>query len=358
MYKPACIAFDYESTSLNFWTNDFKVLSCSFSWRDVSGGLKSRVTFGESETRQFLARIVQENIPLACHNASFEYGVTHFKFPEAKHLIKYDTMRLVQLYDHGGPNSRDYSLEKCITRILPDLPNHKQAAYKFLKDNGFATYELSMLPKDLLTQYNQGDSEATLKLYETITKYFETIAYDWSLDHYLYMSTARHIALAKARGIAVDRVKLAEYRDMIILDIHNLDSQFKAEFKTQIEAIEAGNHHAKALALKTDKGRIKSLLRPVKPFNLKSSKDLEALFVSQLGLSSPFKTPKGKPSFKSAHMGSWGIPGKMLENRNKKLLILQQVESLLSLSVYDSRWHHDLKAVGTQTGRNSGGYGG
>ncbi len=90
-------------------------------------------------------------------------------------------------------------------------------------------------------------------------------------------------------------------------------------------------------------------------FNVGSNKQLAALFVGKLKMTPKFVTKTGQPSFKSAFLSQWGEGGDMLKKRRKRLLVLKQCDSLLALSEYDGRWHVDLKACGTTTGRFAGG---
>jgi DNA polymerase I-like protein with 3'-5' exonuclease and polymerase domains len=90
-------------------------------------------------------------------------------------------------------------------------------------------------------------------------------------------------------------------------------------------------------------------------FNVGSNKQLEMLFCGELGMVAQFKTEKDSPSFKSCFLHQWGDGGTILAKRRKRLLVLKQAQALYELSAYDGRWHMDLKACGTATGRFAGG---
>ena len=94
-------------------------------------------------------------------------------------------------------------------------------------------------------------------------------------------------------------------------------------------------------------------------FNVGSNHQLRMIFVDILKMVPKFLTDKGSPSFKSPALPQWGEGGMLLGKRRKRLLVLKQATNLLILSGYDGRFHLDLKACGTSTGRYAGGtYGG
>jgi DNA polymerase I-like protein with 3'-5' exonuclease and polymerase domains len=369
MFNPPIIAFDYESNGLDYWSPTFKVFSCAFAYRYASTGeLKTRVVFGEENIKEALESIARLEVPLICHNVGFEYGVTKFKFPGHENRIQIDTMRLAQVYDNGGTEDEDrgrFGLEKCVERILPDEGNHKEPAYRYIREHfnakpGQERNYISQLPEDVLAQYNAADAIVTFKLYEKITSEFERIGYNWQLDHMLYINIAKHISMAKARGIAVDFGKLMAYQSEVEQEVQEIDRQFHEHFSQFITEIEEEKKQKWITGPKTERGQERRRLEveskpEVWKFKPKSKLDLEKLLVEKQGVTPTFRTPKGSPSFAAAHIHTYGEGGTLLANRNKRLLVHKQVSNLLALSSHDLRWHSDLKATGTKTGRMAGG---
>jgi DNA polymerase I-like protein with 3'-5' exonuclease and polymerase domains len=366
-YTPQVIAFDYEATGLDYWSPNFRVLSCAFAWRSEDGSIRTKVCYGKSEIESFLIRI-PSGCGLIAHNVGYEFGVSHWHFKTACERIKFDTMRLVQVYDNGrdGEQKRAFRLDKCIKRILPDEPDHKAEAHEWIRANvpdvpkGKEGRYISQLPKDILERYNVGDAVATLKLYERLTDEFKRIGYDWTLDHSLYMETTKHIAIRRGKGVRVNREQLIQYKLEVENEIKAIDERFKAHFQVHISSIESDRKSRWIDGVKTERGKQKrretvEAKRNMWEFNLKSPKQLAVLFVDTLGIKPQFTTPKGQPSFKSSHLPSWGEGGLMLAKRNKRLLVLQQTESLLELSQWDERYHIDMKTVGAATSRLAGG---
>jgi hypothetical protein len=404
--KPSIIAFDFETTGLDYWSPDFRVLSCAFAWQDGDGRIKTRYLVGEEEIGAQLKIIREAAITLVAHNAAFELGVCLYRYPNQLPIPIFDTMRLVQVYDNGGKDVKSagpmsledelamltgestqksgLGLESAVTRLLPkDLHNHKQPYYQWLRDNagvkkGKEGANLHLLPDDMLEAYNTMDAVLTLMLYNKTTEAFAAEDYDWTYDHRLHMAACRRIVEAKARGLLVDRETLKASRDDVDVECGLIDMKFMTAHLSYIEEIEKCRHEAWLNAPKTERGKAQRAAKPFPEdlrFNPRSTNQLAELFTDQLGMQPKFFTKEGKaskksreanpdrapfqpkPSMRAAHLPSYGEGGQMLASYKKRLLVLKQQEKLLELSAKDGVFHHDLKACGTKTGRYSGGGG-
>ncbi len=361
MYKPSIISFDVETNSLEYWSQDFKVISAGFVWRGEQGQLKEYFSTDWFEINDFIYRCIDEEIPLVCHNASFEVGVLQYNFrPIGDSAVKYDTMRLVQVFDNGGPDGilSGFSLDVANKRILGREDSHKQEAYDWIEQNlGHKTQKgkyIEFLPKDILERYNLADCYVTLDLYEYIIEHFRIIGYDWTLDHQLYMNMVRNVSSAQGVGIEIDSKALNQAAVALEEEIRGIDRVFTETLQNSILSVERDIKKYYVEAVKTDKAREAREAVQVS-FNPKSTKQLEQLFVETMGIQPTFRTPKGKPSFKSSHLDTYGEGGKLLSKRNKRLLVLQQVKALIDLAEKDGRWHQGLKVASVKTGRLSGG---
>lgn len=410
MSQPKLIAIDFETgnssgSALNYWEPDFRVLSAAFAWSSDDGRIKTRYLVGEGEIGAQLKIIRDAGIILVAHNASFELGVCLHRYPGLGCAPGVDTMRLVQVYDNGGKDVKStgplsledelasltgelkiktgLGLESAVTRLLPkEFHDHKQPYYKWLRDNagvkkGQEGANLHLLPEDMLESYNTMDAILTLMLYEKITSEFAG-KYDWTYDHKLHMAACERIVRAKARGIVVDRPQLEVNAASVQAETKSIESNFLDKYKTEIADIEAARWEAWVNELKTERGRGQRAAKPMPDelkFNPGSGPQLAELFVGRLGIQPTFWTEESKaskkaretnpdklpfipkPSMKAAHLPTYGDGGVMLQNLKKRGLVLGQQTNLLNFSAKDGRWHHDLKACGTKTGRYSGGGG-
>jgi hypothetical protein len=207
--KPSIIAFDFETTGLDYWNPDFRVLSCAFAWSSDDGRIKTRYLTDEQEIRRQFEHIRDADIRLAAHNSSFELGcLLYAVLPSAASALKVDTMRLVQVFDNGGKDVKStgpmsledelasltgelkvktgLGLESAVSRLLPkDFHNHKQPYYQWLREHsgvkkGQEGANLHLLPEDMLESYNTMDAVLTLMLYNTTTEKFKLDGYDWT----------------------------------------------------------------------------------------------------------------------------------------------------------------------------------
>lgn len=373
------IAIDFETAltdgtpSLDYYRPDFRAVSAAAAVRYDDGDMHTEFLDGEAAIERFLAGTTQT---LIVHNAQFEHGVLKHRFPGHESRIAWDTMRLAQVADNGGLTG--LGLQACVKRWLPmEHHDHKAEYHTWLRENAGAKkgkegQHLTSLPPDMLREYNIKDAVVTLRLYERLTEFLASLSYDPSLDHALYLSSARLASDAKARGARVNREALEAYVKEIDKEVLFVETSFRERFAVPIASIEGEARTYWLGALKTPQGQLRrfealaddvSLFR----FNLGSNQQLEALFVGSLGIAPKFwtKPAKGRdpetftpqPSFKAAHLSTYGEGGEMLVRRRKRLLVKQQAEALLALSEHDGAWHPDLRVAGTATGRMAGGGG-
>lgn len=404
--KPSVIAFDFETTGLDYWNPDFRVLSCAFAWQGDDGRIKTRYLVGEDEIGKQIKIIRQLSIPLVAHNYAFERGCLTYRFSDSIAENDIDTMRLVQCFDNGGKDVKlqgpmsledelaaldgelvfksGLGLEASVTRLLPkDFHNHKQPYYAWLRENagvkkGQEGANLYLLPEDQLEAYNTMDAVLTLMLYNVTTEKFAAEGFDWTYDHRLHIAACRRIVEAKASGILVNREALktnAEAANRECVLIHN---DFYNKHHTKIAEIEAERYQVWLDAPKSARGKAQRAGKGMPDslrFNPSSTTQLAELFIGKLGHTPKFFTKEGKsskksreanpdqapfvpkPSMRASHLSSYGEGGEMLANYKKRLLVLKQEQKLLELSAKDGAFHHDLKACGTKTGRYSGGGG-
>jgi hypothetical protein len=365
-------AIDFETSSLDFWSPTFEVKSLAVSYRGGDGSLVSKFTM--TNIREWLERLAEKQLPVIVYNAGFEVGVLKCQYPEIKLNIHADVMRLVQTFDGGTLDyhkflgdyedefddeiDEGFSLKKSGPRILlNDFNDTHETAYAWIRENlevkrGKEGAFLGSLPGDLLRAYNCGDTENTLKLYERITGEFKRIDYDWQPDHILYMNTTRLIVESKIRGIQVDREKLEAYVAQVEGEVKEIEQRFLNALASPIEEVQRLKLEEAKAKYKTEKGRMGA---KVDEFNCGSNKQLAMLFVDVMKLPVQFTSATGQPSFKKAHLHTWGEGGEILLARRQRLLVLKQAQNLLKLSESDGRWHVGLKSVGTATSRFAGG---
>jgi len=374
------------------WRDGFKIDSLACSWRTETGEIQSWFSDDPKQVDKMIRRLAETQKPLVVHNLSFEMAAFMKLYPELEFNWYADTMRLAQLDDNAaGTDWRDHvfktaddildelleeedtwkpglSLEACASRYLPaEYHNHKAKAYKWLEDNhGIKTKHgshLHLLPYDVLKEYNEADTEITLRLAEELIETFKLQGYDWQQDWVLYTTRCRLMKSAYLRGLKIDRVKLREHIYAVSAEIESIKDEFFA--KTVDAREEWARKHP---------GKRKT--KPVKPedFNIGSTTQLAQLFIKGLGIVGGRTTKTGQtkidsgeltkekaaidyPSFASKHLHLWGPLGDILYRRKKRLLVLQQMLGVLLGSEETGRLYCDVRVSGTATGRVAGGTG-
>lgn len=394
MFKPAFIVLDYETVlldgtpSVEYYRDDFRVISCSFSWRNEAGEHKSLFKDSESAILKVLKKIEADGIPVIVHNAQFEMGVTSARFADIALNFHADTMRLVQVADNGGkaaqmaqmkqeltfleelqgeevkPIKTGLGLQVSASRWLPEkFHNHKEPFHAVIREQGIKKGQegrnLHLLTIDQLEEYNTADTYVTMLLFETLTKKFENEGYDWLMDHMFYMTSARMIAESRARGLEIDLTKLDTTIETVSTSIEGTWSEFSSKFRNEIEMLEADQWGKYVNMRKTEKGRTQAMASmqadpSIYQFNLSSTKQKADLFINRLGIQPKYMTKKGAPAFGKAFLNQWGEGGKMLAKRGSAILLQTQAKKLRDLATRDGKWHVDLKAAGTATGRFAG----
>lgn len=361
------VCLDYETNGTEFYRKDFEVKSLALSWKE-DGQFKSAFSINKEEFTSWLTELSDNQTPIMCFNIAFEMGVTYTQFPSLNLNFAVDVQRLVQVYgieerpkdeeddENKEPIITGYGLKDSVRKFLPEYADYEKEAYDWLRQNKPEIKErelgryLSELPYDILERYNVADVITTYRLHDLLTDYFNlpNVDYDWSEDHGLYLLMCRQISLAKIRGVPVDVKKAKLYANQVGYEIATIDKTFREKYRKEILQIRKDLHEKEQAKFK------KKIVTDVPTFNVSSKDHLERLFVGQLALEPKFHTPKGRPSFKSAHLPTWGEPGQMLANRGKRMLVKVQTNNLIDKASYDGRWHVDLRTCGTVTGRLAG----
>lgn len=268
---------------------------------------------------------------------------------------------MAQVADNGGPNGQ-LGLGKCVERFLGQ--NHKTKYLDYLVANhnikpSKLGENLHLLPPEMAEEYNLSDTVVTLKLFYHLQSMFADLNYDYTYDHGLYASLCRLISKSRGLGVEVDR-KLAK-NNIISLEnsIKDLQDKFTTMFQKEILEIEEENKVAYLAGYKSEKGREKATLRiQLEPelvaFNLQSGPHKKRLFMDKLGLFPKYLTKSGQPSFSKTFLSQWGEGGMLLFTKGTLTITLDQLKKVYKRSKDDSKWHIDLMAAGTTTGRCKG----
>ena len=347
------VALDYETTGLNYWEKDFRILSAAFVH---TCGNKIFIE-GEGAVRDELLACIEKGYTFVVQNASFEWGCTYYRYG-VDLPVHADTMRMAQNYgppmvQRGKKKAPTFRLTALVEEYL-GVENFKEKYHNIIKALGFNDpgANLDKLPPEDFKAYNIADADYTLQVYEYILRYFEKINHDWKLDHHLYMVKVKRLAKLKSRGILVDREKLASNIKTVEAEILAIDADFIGRFPEQCAEIV---EEIICKKWKSEKGR--EAKRSTIKFNCGSASQLARLFRDKLDRPIKFYTPGGSPSFKAGHLHTYGEDGIVLKERGSTIVNLSQMAALYAVSEKTGRYHPDYQVVRTATGRLAGGAG-
>ena len=348
------VALDFETSSLNYWQKDFRVLSLALAYRNTENKIVTKFTQDAAEIVAYLEKIKEEGHTILVYNYGFEGGVYRCCYPGLEPESVVDVMRLRQLRERVE-KCVGYGLKAAVKMHLPGMAGYEEEVHEWIRANipeakkGKLGEHLGKAPYDILARYNTADVVATLKLYEAFTKHFESINFDWQPDHQLYIGQANQLIGATVRGIKVDAGHLERFVADVEDEVETIDDKFNQRFAKEITEIREELRAKKQATYK------KKIVTDLPPFNISSKNHLERLFIGKLGIEPELFTPKMRPSFKSAHMGLYGVGGKMLASRGKRLIVQGQAKGLIKhVQENNGRYHPTLKLVGTATGRLAG----
>lgn len=344
------VVLDVETTGLNYWEPDFRVISVAAAWKP------KEIATEYADTPEGIERILRwaANHDVVVYNASYEHGVFSCCYPHIPLKIETDVMRLVQLFDAGGAGNQ-LSLKESAKRILGEASgNWEKPIHEWIAANISdptarkkpGAY-LHKAPPQLLREYNQKDVERTHQLMEYILVRFEVAGYDWSQDMSMFLYMVRQFVAAKTHGIPVDREALASYVEELTGKMQSIDASFLQFFEDAVKDVQ-GLLHAKVQSLYKRK-----IVTEIPKMNPGSTHHLGMLFCEVLKLTPRITTPKGRPCFKTKYLAQWGEGGQLLAGRSKAQFTRAQSLALLERSANsDARWHPDLSPGTTVTGRN------
>jgi len=154
------VAVDYETNSLDHFSKDFKILSISMSW---IRGKSNVVLIKNNKLPKGVKKILQDSkIKKIIASSPFEQTTTIVNATSKFEGPTHDVLEIAHLIDENG---HSYSLET-LADTYTDLKNIKAEA------QGMRT-SLESADPDILRRYNGIDTDATLRVYEVLTKFLK-----------------------------------------------------------------------------------------------------------------------------------------------------------------------------------------
>lgn len=350
------VALDFETNSLEWYYPTFHVTHLSVAY---SSG-RCVVLDNEVEIINALHAIAYDTTidKVLVYNLGFDGSVVRYWYTELFALLEPKLIDVMRLRQHMEPDEAEsWGLKAAAKKFLKVDAWEAEVQQQVAERGGVASKfreHLHLCDPLVVAKYNAMDSVYTLKLFNYFCSFFSNQGYDWKKDHEEYKRLVWRVTGAQKRGIRVDAENLAIYSSKIETELNEHITGFKELHKDAIDRLQLKWTEEERNKRKTEKG--KAGVKPV-VFNVGSNKQLAALFCGELGIEPRFRTPTGEPSFKSAHLFSYGAMAEALTTLGKRELVKNFCDKTVELSSVDGLLHHTMKIVGTVSGRLSGGGG-
>lgn len=400
--KPSEVwVIDFETTGLDMFKPDEEIKSMAVTYTK-NNEMCSKFLDSKEDIHKCLRYLDKTQLPVLVYNAQFEMLCLMCKYPELNINIAVDGLRFVQqeLPPREKAKGRrekgkktEMNLKYATRYLLPKkYSNYEEPIKKWIIEHVVYLDEtgnskkpnntnwgrfLTKAPRDLLEAYNIADTENTLRLYKTILDNWDKEGYlqpnmDYIVfDHQRYLKRCKRFVKAKVKGVNVLSDKLKESVAHIDTEMSNLKDSFYQQHK---EDIDKATEIKFQLTLQKGRDACKSEVGKAKwtpdnkahlkvPFNFGSTQQLTQLFVGiQRQIPKIFTTDlktgrkTSTPSFNKKHLKQFKGT-ELLIKKSELNQASAQSNSLMQRIQYDGKWHIDVRAAGTVTGRTAGGGG-
>lgn len=315
--------------------------------------LENQIT--ESQIKEQLQRLIDNDVKIIMHNGKFDYEVIKCTC-DIPLPIYWDTMIGVRILNE---NERAGLKEQYITKIDSSIE-------KYSIEHLFEKIDYAVVPPEVFALYAATDAFMTYKLYEYQLKEFSRHGNEklFSLFKDIEMNVVPVTAEMELTGICLD----LDYSERLSKKYHKkLDANNKEildelkKFDDKISAWKLTEDAIKKPPKKTGEGFGKSKLEQLEdPINVSSPTQLAILFYDILGIEEGIdkKSPRGtgeevlkKISEKYPELVICKL---ILENRGLLKLINTYIDKLPEcISKKDNRLHAHFNQIGADTGRFS-----
>ena len=287
------------------------------------------------EVHKQLDELFQSNRIKILHNAPYDIKVCQNKVPYQGFTFKGPIRDTMYMYFLQQGMRTKQSLEELTPRFT-DLGNHKQVVRDWIKHDGSGDKpgdSYAIIPWEVISQYNAGDTDATYQIEEALIPQLEAMPSMIGRNMLGFLD----MLMMPAQGLLVGAEEWGVNIDTVVLDKGGRELQIAIEKKRQ-ELFRACS---------------------VAEFNTNSTPQLSDIFYNKLDLPVLKRTPKGVPSTDEETMKmleqqeSHPAPKILREYRKLVKLHGTYVEGLRNKLYADGRLHCNFNMTFTDTGRTS-----
>jgi len=361
-------SFDLETSGLN--SRKYKILCCSFSWKEGTGvvlpilqqhcgefwGLEEKKWIMEQ-----LKKVLESNIGKIGQNLSFDIQFLKTYGIELNNFMS-DTMLAHHLLDENV-GRKGHGLDTMVLRYFPHMGKYDERLLKYLptKNTSYA-----VIPNDVLWKYSATDADATFRCYKKFNPELENQGL-MPLFTKIVIPFQKVLLETEYHGVKLDVKRLKELEKEYLKRLKEIEKEFRT---TKVVGMVEKILYSKAInkiekrydLLKTKPKMItkeKYIQKYTKPitFNLRSSPHLQILLFDVLKFKPVKKTKKGGLSTDKTVLDELSEMSpeltKLKEHRDLSKLYSTYVVGMLERVDENERIHTDYHVDGTVTGRLS-----
>ena len=285
-------------------------------------------------------QIVKEIFATPCkkggHNIDYDNKVLYYNGVEVNN-VTFDTMLMHHMLDEERPKDLDY-----LSWVDTNKGGYKMAKEKFL--NAINT-SFAHIPLNVLLNYNAGDADTTLELYE---KYKPMIISEGMAHEFakVRMPLLLELIGVSITGMKVDRQYLVTAEKELkqkVIDSEAKIKKFLLKYYPKVQIIQETSEKGKDPLTRY--------------FNIKSSADLKELIYDKMGVKATVLTESGQPSTNEAALIKLAkkheIINDILEHRKNTKFYTSYIRDMIGYMDENDRVHANFKIATAVTGRMS-----
>ena len=285
-------------------------------------------------------QIVKEIFATPCkkggHNIDYDNKVLYYNGVKVNNAT-FDTMLMHHMLDEERPKDLDY-----LSWVDTNKGGYKMAKEKFLTT---VNTSFAHIPLNVLLNYNAGDADTTLELYE---KYKPMIIAEGMAHEFakVRMPLLLELIGVSITGMKVDRQYLITAEKELkqkVIDSEAKIKKFLLKYYPKVQIIQETSEKGKDPLTRY--------------FNIKSSADLKELIYDKMGVKATVLTESGQPSTNEAALIKLAkkheIINDILEHRKNTKFYTSYIRDMIGYMDENDRVHANFKIATAVTGRMS-----
>lgn len=366
------IAFDTETTGLDAFANDSKLICLSLSYKERQGYVipleHPESPFKGQELNkvvQLIKKFLANDISKVAHNGKFDIQWLKVIYDIDVNHFDYDTqyMHYLAVSEEKGTQGLKYN-----ATLYTDMGNYEQELTDYIKTlPPDIRYNYGNVPWKILRKYAMADTDVCLRLFHKFKPLIDANEdWKWLLEN-CYMPVAKALNEIEITGMHFDKELASYYGKTYAEELARIESQLNnhpavIEIENEKRALFAERERIKKIPKKERTAEEQEKFTKYKKyenytFSWTSTDNLRCLLFDKLGLPVVARTDKGEPSTDEDSLQKLAtkheVPKLLLERRKIGTLKQGFVDKLPTMVAKGDLIHPRFSVHMTQTGRTT-----